>query len=655
MKKSLLLLTLSSMLAPSAFSAEIPFRIIETSDIHMNLTDFDYYKDQENHQYGLSRTASLIHQAKLENSNNILVDNGDLIQGAPMGDYMASQGLKQNEIHPAYLALSHLGATASTLGNHEFNFGLDFLDKALKTSPIPVVNANIIDIKTGKPKYTPFIIKTLQLKDTTGKMHSVRVGILGLVTPQILTWDKAHLEGKVLVNDIIATAKKFVPIMKRQGADVIIVLNHSGLGDTKKAYQPQQENTTYELSKITGVDAVAFGHAHGQFPSQDFENIPYINVKKGTIHGKPATMPGQFGSHIGIMDLTLDNSSGKWRVVNSQSSLRAIYDNQNKKPLVNNNTALTQLLQPYHDSTRKFMNQPIGQSSEDLFGFLTLVQDDPSMQIVSQAQTDYVKNIFKDHPKYKHLPVLSAVAPLKAGGRKNDPNAYTEVKKGTLTFRNVADLYLYPNTLYAVKATGNEVREWLECSAGMFNHIQTNSTKPQALLNWDNFRTYNFDVIDGVNYEIDVSVPARYDASCKLINPNSRRIQQLTYQGKPINPKDEFIIATNNYRATGGSFAGTGEKNIVYVAPDENRQVLANYISSYSKKHGKINPSVEHNWTFKRLNNPNLHVYFETSNSDVAKQFIREKAVRPYHFERVDDIGFAVYRIDLSAKPIISK
>nr|WP_042949127.1 bifunctional 2',3'-cyclic-nucleotide 2'-phosphodiesterase/3'-nucleotidase [Kingella kingae] len=650
MKKTALTFALGALFANAAYAEQIQFRIIEISDIHTNLTDFDYYKDKADPKYGLTRTATLIHTAKAENPNSIVVDNGDLIQGAPIGDYMAAKGLRRGEKHPAYVALNYLGVTASTLGNHEFNFGLDFLHKALATSQVPVVNANIVNARTGKNQYTPYIIKTLRLKDTSGKTHSVKVGILGLVTPQIMQWDKHHLEGKVRVNDIVETARHYVPEIKRKGADVIIVLNHSGLGDTKQAYQQGQENTTYELSKIAGVDAVAFGHAHAQFPGKDFANLPNIDIAQGTIHGVASTMPGQFGSHIGVMDLTLDNSSGKWKTVNSRAELRAIYDSNAKKPLVENDEKLVQLMKPYHDGTREFVGKTIGKATEDMFSFLTLVQDDPTMQIVSQAQTDYVRKVFQNDAKYKHLPVLSAVAPFKAGGRKNDPNAYTEVHKGELSFRNAADLYLYPNVLYAVKVSGNELREWLECSAGMFNHIDPNSSKAQALLNWDGFRTYNFDVIDGVNYEIDLTQPARYDGSCKIANAGSHRIQKLSFQGKPVSETDEFIVVTNNYRASGGSFAGTGDKNIIYAAPDENRQVLANYISEYSKQHGAINPSADNNWTFAPIANPNLNVYFETANSDIAREFIRTKAVRPYTFERVDEAGFAVYRIDLSGK-----
>lgn len=178
-----------------------------------------------------------------------------------------------------------------------------------------------------------------------------------------------------------------------------------------------------------------------------------------------------------------------------------------------------------HQSTRDFVSQPIGKASDNMYSYLALIQDDPTVQIVNNAQRAYTEHFIQGDPDLADLPVLSAAAPFKAGGRKNDPTSFVEVEKGKLTFRNAADLYLYPNTLVVVKASGAEVKQWLECSAAQFNQIDINSSKPQSLINWDGFRTYNFDVIDGVEYEIDVSQPARYDGECTLINDQAERIK----------------------------------------------------------------------------------------------------------------------------------
>jgi 2',3'-cyclic-nucleotide 2'-phosphodiesterase/3'-nucleotidase len=284
-----------------------------------------------------------------------------------------------------------------------------------------------------------------------------------------------------------------------------------------------------------------------------------------------------------------------------------------------------------------------------MYSFLALVQDDPTIQIVNLAQKDYVERFIQGDPDLEGIPVLSAAAPFKVGGRKDDPNGFTEVESGQLTFRNAADLYLYPNTLVAMKVKGKEVHEWLECSAGQFNHIDVNSTKPQSLINWDSFRTYNFDVMDGVNYQIDVTQPPKYDADCKVINPDSQRIVNLTYNGKPVDPKQDFIIATNNYRAYSATFPGTGPDFIAFDAPDENRSVVAAYISRISKEQGEVTPSADNNWSFAPIKSDNkLDVRFETSPSDKAAQFIKEKGQYPMKRVATDEVGFAIYQIDLN-------
>ncbi len=276
------------------------------------------------------------------------------------------------------------------------------------------------------------------------------------------------------------------------------------------------------------------------------------------------------------------------------------------------------------------------------------VQDDPTIQIVNLAQKDYVERFIQGDPDLANLPVLSAGAPFKAGGRKNDPTNFTEVEAGELTFRNAADLYLYPNTLVALKVTGADVKEWLECSAGQFNQIDPKSKAVQHLINWDGFRSYNFDVIDGVNYQIDVTQPARYDGDCKLINPKAERITALTFNGKPIDLKQAFIIASNNYRAYGGKFAGTDEKHVMFASPDENRSIVADYIRRISKEQGEVKPAADNNWGFKPIENSELKVIFETAPSDKAAQFIKENSRHPVKSEGLDDNGFAKYLIDLS-------
>ncbi len=640
---------LALLISGTVNAATVDLRVMETSDIHSNLIDFDYFKDKPTEQFGLVRTAGLIKAAKGEATNAVLVDNGDLIQGSPLADYMVSKGLNDGEAHPAHKLMNTMGYTVGNFGNHEFNFGLDYLKKAIAGADFPYVNANIIDEKTGKNLFTPYIIVDTPVKDRDGKEHVIKIGYIGFVPPQILIWDKANLEGKVRVNDITETAKKFVPQMKAEGADLIVAIPHSGF--SQEPYKAMAENSVYYLSEVPGINAIMFGHSHGVFPGKDFADIKGVNIEQGTVNGIPAVMPGQWGDHLGVVDLVLNNDDGAWKVADAKAQARPIYDKVNKKPLVARDDKLASVIDEQHNATRTFVGKLIGKSPDNMYSYLALLQSDPTVQIVNNAQTDYTRRFIQGDPDLADLPVLSAAAPFKVGGRKNAPADFVEVEKGDMTFRNAADLYLYPNTLVVVKATGAEVTEWLECSAGMFNQINPQSEAPQSLVNWDGFRTYNFDTISGINYQIDLTQPAKYDVECQTVNPQANRIKNVTYQGKPIDPKAVFLVATNNYRAYGGKFAGTGDKHIAFASPDENRSVLAGYIAAETKTKGAVSAQAEQNWTFVPVKtDKKLDIRFETSPGDKATQFIKENAHYPMTRVGTDDVGFAVYQVDLTAK-----
>ncbi|MHA6614158.1 bifunctional 2',3'-cyclic-nucleotide 2'-phosphodiesterase/3'-nucleotidase [Photobacterium damselae] len=636
-------------IAGPATAETIKLRILETTDIHTNVMDYDYYKDKPTEKTGLVRTATLVEKARDEVPNAILVDNGDLLQGSPMGDYMAAKGIKKGEVHPVYKVMNQLDYEVGNIGNHEFNYGLDFLKTSLEGATFPYVNANVYDLKTGKNLFTPYLIKTHTFTDTDGKAHQIKVGYIGFVPPQIMVWDKKNLEGKVEAKDIKQTAEKFIPQMKAEGADIIIAIPHSGV--SADPYKVMAENSVYYLTQVKGIDAIAFGHSHAVFPGKDFAKLPGADIKKGTINGIPAVMPGRWGDHVGVMDLVLDKQGDSWKVIDAQTEARPIFDMAKNKPIVDADPKLVAAVKVDHNATRDFVNQPLGKASDEMYSFLALVQDDPTIQIVNLAQKDYVERFIQGDPDLADIPVLSAAAPFKAGGRGNDPTNFTEVEQGELTFRNAADLYLYPNTLVALKVSGQDVKEWLECSAGQFNQIDPNKTEPQGLINWEGFRTYNFDVIDGVTYNIDLTQPARYDGECKLINPDSHRIKDLEFNGKAVDPKQAFIIATNNYRAYSGKFAGTGEKHIAFAAPDENRTVLAEYISRVSKEKGQVVPSADNNWHFTPIKSEKpVTITFETSPTEKAAEFIKEKGQYPMKQVGTDKVGFAVYNLDLSAK-----
>lgn len=627
---------------------QVKLRIIETTDLHGYYKDYDYYQNVESKQYGLVKTATLIKKYAQSADNYTLIDNGDLLQGNPMADFIATKG--KDGIHPAFKLMNHLKYDVGNIGNHEFNYGLDFLKDSLADAKFPYINANVFKNEAGKatsPYFKQYVIIEKTVKDTLKKEHKLKIGYIGFVPPQIMSWDKDKLEGRVIAKDIVETAKALTSKMKNEGADIIIAIAHSGI--STEEYKLYAEDSVYYLSRVPYINAIAFGHSHALFPSKDYEGLKGVDVAKGTINGIAAVMPGKWGSHVGLIDLKLNYNGDSWSVIDGQSSVHSIYDRESDTS-VKPDLALEEIIEKDHQRTLKFANENIGFSKQNFYSYLSLIQDDSATQIVSNAQMDYVKKAIQADPNLGGLPVLSAIAPFKVGGRKNDPEGYTIVEKGNLTIRNAADLYLYPNTLYALKITGKELRLWLECSAGMFAHIDTNYFDDQPLLNWGNFRSYNFDMIDGVTYEIDVTKRRHFDENCKELNPDSYRITKLQYQGREVLDEQKFLVATNNYRATGGKFPGANKSNVAFVAPDTNRQILINYIRTQSKKNGFVEAMPDGNWKFKSIPNAKkLKVYFETSPSQKAKLYLKRKSI--YNINQInglDDEGFARYYIELN-------
>ncbi|KPB01069.1 bifunctional 2',3'-cyclic-nucleotide 2'-phosphodiesterase/3'-nucleotidase [Ahrensia marina] len=627
----------------NASANQVHLRFMETTDLHVHVFPYDYYSDKPTDTVGLARTASIIKEIRAESTNSILVDNGDFLQGNPMGDYIAyERGMKEGDMHPIIQAMNTLGYEASTLGNHEFNYGLDFLMKALAGANFPVVSANIAKEMGANPRadktlLKPYVILAKKVKDGAGNEHDIKIGLIGFVPPQVMNWDRKHLEGKVQARDIVESAKAYVPEMKEAGADIIIALSHSGIGEAK--HTDGMENASVPLAQVNGIDALMTGHNHLVFPSEKFSGFAGVDIAKGTIHGKPAAMGGFWGSHLGLIDLMLEKDGNEWKVVTSTTEARPISkrgDDRKVTALVESQEDVLASVQKEHDETLAYVRRSVGKTDAPLHSYFALVADDPSVQIVSQAQQWYIAEMMQG-TKWEGLPILSAAAPFKAGGR-GGPDYYTDVAKGDVAIKNVADLYLYPNTVRAVEISGAQVKDWLERSAGMFNQVDPGQAD-QPLLNPE-FPSYNFDVMDGVTYKIDLSQPSKFDSDGNVINEDANRIVDLQFDGKPIDPEARFVVATNNYRASGGgSFPGALGDTIIFEGPDTNRDVIVRYIVDQ----GTISPSADGNWTFKELEGTS--VVFDTGPN--AKQYAGDvKGVTIEEAGEGDD-GFARFRINL--------
>jgi 2',3'-cyclic-nucleotide 2'-phosphodiesterase/3'-nucleotidase len=384
---------------------------------------------------------------------------------------------------------------------------------------------------------------------------------------------------------------------------------------------------------------VLFGHAHAEFPGPAFAEHPKVNLERGTINGVAAVMPGRWGDHLGVIDFKLDETAGKWKVVDSKASIRPIFDKITRKSVAVADPMVEKTLSEEQGGTLEYVRNKVAFSSAPIYSYFALVGDDPSVQVVANAQIAYVKRAMQgtDYEKY---PVLSAAAPFKTGGRQGW-DYYTDIPAGPLAIKNVADLYVYPNTLKAMLLTGAEVQEWIEMSAGQFNQIDPKGAAQQTLLN-DTFRSYNFDTLDGVTYAFDVTQPARYDGNGKLVAPAAHRVKNLQYEGKPVQLDAKFVVATNNYRAFGGgNFPGLNATKVILEAPEENRQVLIEYLRMMDtlSANKQVNPSADGNWSIAPV--PGVRLTFLSAST--AQRYL---AGHPHiHLIKDNGDGSALYEL----------
>jgi 2',3'-cyclic-nucleotide 2'-phosphodiesterase/3'-nucleotidase len=642
-------------------SATASLTILETSDLHANVVSYDYFKLAEDKSIGLERTATLIKQARADFPNNLLIDNGDTIQGTALADYQAMVSpLACNQKLATYKAMDAIGFDVGTLGNHEFNYGLPYLSQvtgtkfnvdgmaAVASQPscvgpaFPLVLANVSSKKDGAPLYKPYTIinKKVSAKDKDGKTieSTVKVAVIGFTPPAILLWDKRWLDGKVEVQGIVEAATKYVPLARAEGADIVIAASHGGW-DTG-TYNPGMENANYHLAKVPGIDGILMGHSHSEFPNAACTTTACsatgVDKVKGTFHGVPAVMPSFWGKAIGVINYHLVVENGKWRIDTSKTavSLRKALTDATAKTYVAVDPAIATAIQAEHEAAISYVKTPIGESDFALSSYFADVGDVTAIQVVNAAQADYIaKYVAANMPQYKDLPVLSVSAPFKSGfGGGTD---FTDVKQGPIAINNAADLYLYPNTVYAVKVTGAGIKTWLEKAAERFNQIDPGLTTAQALIS--SFPGYNFDMFTSpdMSYEIDVT------------QAKGSRIKNLSYKGAPISTSAEFIIATNNYRATSGTQFGLTAANTIYASPDANRDVLIDYIKA-RKNLTLVADGSTRSWRFTKVVTAGPVTFISGSGKLAVAQTAGFTNISVVSNDDGSGKGQGVYAIDLS-------
>ncbi|URX63521.1 bifunctional 2',3'-cyclic-nucleotide 2'-phosphodiesterase/3'-nucleotidase [Luteibacter anthropi] len=634
--------------ATLADGATLDLAILETTDVHSNILSYDYYKQKEDPSFGYERVATLIRQARKEFPNTVLFDSGDTIQGSVLADYQALvKPVGCDTELGIYKAMDALGYDGGTAGNHEFNYGLPFLAQVTNTAmnvdgvtphqcagpKFPLVLSNVYSARDGKPIFKPWTIvtKTVNVKTASGQTvpTELKIGIIGFTPPPIMDWDKRNLAGKVTVDGVVEAAQKYVPEVQAQHPDLIVAILHGGLNTAP--YTPQMENGGWYLAGVPGIDAMLLGHSHTEFPGPGFATMKEVDDKRGLVRGVPAVMGGFFGKDLGVINMTLKRSDGRWVVQKdlSHSQVRPIC--VKKGQCVEADPAIAPLVQEAHEAAVAYVNTPIGATDHDLSSYFADAGNMTAIAVVNAAQIEYARDeLSRSRPDLKDVPVLSAASAFRNGF--GGPDDFTDVPKGPLTIRSASDLYFYPNTLAAVKVDTAGLKAWLEKSATRFNQIDPSKEGEQNLLG--KMPGYNFDQIQGgITYTIDIS------------KPEGQRIANLRYKGKPVKDGQPFIVVTNNYRANGGGdFPGMGGDSVVLNAPDGNREVVIKWVQEHKTITSKDVDG--RSWHFAPLKTKGAVTFTSASGKDdVAKSL-----GLPIHQLRDNGDGTAVYAVDLSKK-----
>lgn len=551
-------------------------RILATSDLHMNLGSFDYYSDRPDPTVGLTRVASLIKAARRDAQDALVVlfDNGDSIQGTPIGDLAVRETQAR---HPLMSAFEALNYDAIGLGNHDFNFGLETLNRVLQDAACPVVCSNVSPIDNTLVGWQPSLVLERSIS-VDGLDWPIRIGVLSVLPPQTLEWDTHFLRDRVRIEDIVKAGRKTAQDLLHQGCDVVVALAHTGLSSDGAA--ELAENAAIPLAKSAEVDALITGHTHLHLPGTAHKGLAGVDAEGGRIHGKPSVMPGSAGSHLGIIDLDITaDGKGGWHVTSSQSTLAPISrpaETGKITSLVSEDAVLERLFQPQHTRTRHEMQEPVGEVPKPLHSYFTFFAQDRGLALVAAAQAAALR-AYQSSTEARDLPLLSAAAPSKFGGRAG-PRRYTDVPAGTISMRHVADLHVFPNELSAVIATGAQIRDWLEMSAGVFNQIEPGTT--HMPLRDHEHPGHNFDVIHGLTYEIDITTPARFNPAGEVVNPSHRRIHDLRHGEAKVEDDQRFAVALTNYRANGGgNFAALRAAQPIPVPSHRIQQLIRDYVA----------------------------------------------------------------------------
>ncbi|MBG6214927.1 MAG: 5'-nucleotidase C-terminal domain-containing protein [Cryobacterium sp.] len=540
----------------------VSLTIMGTTDLHGCVFNWNYfqnaqYDDSGRNDIGLAKVATLVEAVRLQRGreNTLMIDAGDTIQGTPLAYYFARIApITGGHLHPMAAAMNYIGYDAAALGNHEFNYGIPLLRTFADQLDFPLLGANALDAATGLPAFAPYVIKTIK---PAGE-KPIKVGILGLTNPGIAIWDKANVEGQLTFPGLVEQAGVWVPRMRAAGADVVVVAAHSGATNSSSYGDalPYPENAaTLVAEQVPGIDAILVGHAHQEIPERRV-----VNSQTGRT--VILTEPLRWGMRLSLIELSLVKRNGRWAVESVGSSVL----NSNTVP---EDPQVIDLLGADHDTVIGYVNSVIGSCTEAMSCATARYEDSAALDFINLVQGQAVRAAIAGTPQ-AGLPILSIAAPF---------NREAAIPAGEVTVRDVAGLYIFDNTLLGITLTGAEVKAYLEKSARYFT--QVTGTGPFTADQLTNAVTavaptgtpdYNYDVMGGLDAPLSYKIDVARDPGSRIID--------LNYNGDPIDPTAQFVVAINNYRQSGGgAFPGVTAAPVVHNAQQEIRQLIIDWVT----------------------------------------------------------------------------
>ena len=577
--------------------------IITTTDEHQYILPYNYMDDAEDQGIGLSKAYTIIEEEREEHDNTLLVSNGDVIQGSIISDYeFRIDPLEEGETQTIVNIFNELGYEAAAVGNHELqDYGLGFFDSAVAGANFPWLAANMR--VAGSDENYVESYKIIE-KEIDGEI--VKIGLIGFVPPPTMRWGREHLDGEVEIDGIAETAERLVPEIREQ-ADIVIALAHTGIDDTRGG------NEGLPLAQVDGFDALIFGHDHNFLPG-DYEEIEMVNSELGLINGVPSIMAGSWGRAVGIVDLELMKENGEWRLAEAGVRLRRTGED------VQSHERVEDLAADIHADALEYIRTPITDADEPFTSFFARVKDAAITQIINEAQLNYGRNFVAANPEYEDYGVLAAAAPFRFG--REGPRDFTRVSD-EIRISDVNDIYMFPNEIRIVEFDGEMVLDWLEYTAANFNQIDPDAEGRQELIN-PNFPGFNWDIIEGIKYEIDITQPV------------GERIVNATYEGEPLNEDQNFLIVTNDHRASGGGeFPHLDGETIIYSTPTTHQEIIIEFLD----EHDPVRAS--NNWRI---------VPFEYKGELIVHShpdgpaYIEQRGLDFIEYIETDDDGWGIYR-----------